>query len=322
MDALTELIFRREDEPLLTQVSDDGDLVQPEYYVPIIPMILCNGSLGIGSGWSSTIPCYNPLDVIENIKLWLEEKPLIQFVPWYRGFTGRIETEGLKHTTYGTIARNGKHTEVTELPIGMWTDKFKDKCDDMRIDRRLVSVQNYSTPTEVNFILTPSADVELSIESLKLYSHIAETNMVLFDENNMIKKYDTTHDIFNKFCEVRYDYYDRRKKYQLAKLMAELESMKNKRRFILSVVNKSIRVMNQPEDKLISVLEKEEYTDIDDLLRIPVRNFTMDKINSLNKDIENLESKISMLKKTTIENMWLCELGELERAYRKHYKLV
>ena len=63
LEGLTDCIFRDEDTPLLTQVNDDGDLVQPEHYVPIIPMILVNGcTAGIGTGWSCNIPCYNPLD--------------------------------------------------------------------------------------------------------------------------------------------------------------------------------------------------------------------------------------------------------------------
>ena len=73
LDGLTRLIFRQEDDVLLEQVVDDGDVVEPLFYVPIIPMILVNGcTVGIGTGWSSNIPCYNPIDLITAVKEWLD----------------------------------------------------------------------------------------------------------------------------------------------------------------------------------------------------------------------------------------------------------
>ena len=143
MEKLTELLFRKEDEPILERVNDDGDFVQPHFYMPILPMILVNGCVaGIGTGWSSTVPCYNPTDLIKCIRQWMEKKPMDTIKPWYRGFTGAItQTEDGKYTTTGTVTRTDKKVEVSELPIGMWTNKFKDYLDELRISKRIRNVK-------------------------------------------------------------------------------------------------------------------------------------------------------------------------------------
>jgi len=47
---ITRTIFHPADDPLLNNLKDDNDLIEPEYYLPIIPMVLVNGAEGIGTG--------------------------------------------------------------------------------------------------------------------------------------------------------------------------------------------------------------------------------------------------------------------------------
>ena len=134
-------VYKAEDNNILEYVDDDGFLVEPYFYVPIIPMILVNGGEGIGTGWSTYIPSYNPLDIISNLKLLLkglgkkqgkfnrldlDEIELNELVPWYRGFTGEI----VKHSqnsyiSYGKYQQTNKsQVEITELPLRMWTVSY------------------------------------------------------------------------------------------------------------------------------------------------------------------------------------------------------
>ena len=89
LNDITNKIFNKVDEALLDYINDDGFIVEPEFYIPIIPMILVNGCQGIGTGWSTKIPCYNPADIVENINNLIEGKPMKDLIPWYRGFTGK-----------------------------------------------------------------------------------------------------------------------------------------------------------------------------------------------------------------------------------------
>jgi DNA topoisomerase-2 len=129
LNALTNKIFRREDGPVLSYINDDGQLVEPEFYVPILPMILVNGSTGIGTGYSSNVPCHNPLDILRGIREKLDGETNVIIQPWYRGFKGRIVSLVRNEPRYlfiGTYEKvKNDVIRVTELPIGTWTEDFK-----------------------------------------------------------------------------------------------------------------------------------------------------------------------------------------------------
>jgi DNA topoisomerase II len=343
LEAMTEYIFRSEDDPLLTQVNDDGDLVQPEHYVPIIPMILVNGcTAGIGTGWSCTIPCYNPKDLVESIRVWLEndgevllEDPdngqiismLPEIIPWYRGFNGDISSDGTnRYITTGIVNKTTPVNtySVTELPIGMWTCKFKDICEDLVVDKKLKSVKNHSNVKDVNFTLTKSVgDMKCDIDNLKLYSYVYTSNMVLFTAEGKLKKYDNTDQIIDSFCKVRYDYYIKRKAHQIKTMEKELKFLGNKERFIREVISKKLSIMNEDESTILTNLKNADYDEepevggYDYLLRMQVRTFTAEKVNQLEKDIKGLRTKLDIINKTSENKMWLNDLNEFEKYYDK-----
>ena len=340
LEALTEYIFKQEDTPLLTQVNDDGDLVQPEYYVPIIPMILVNGcTAGIGTGWSCNVPCYNPIDLIQAIKIWLENDGEIilkdpddgeihsllpEILPWYRGFKGEItKIENHKFNTSGIVQTGSRGIkEVTELPIGMWTNKFKEYCEDLVIEKQLKSMKNYSTTSDVHFLLTELPDgISCNTDTLKLDTTLYTSNMVMFNEKNCLKKYDSLDAIINNFCNVRYEFYVKRKAYQVKNIEDEIQHLQNKERFVKAVINEELLIMNVPEETIIEQLTNENYDEepksggYDYLLRMQVRTFTLDKVEQLEKDISNLQDKLNTLKTTTEKQIWIQELDELEKHY-------
>ncbi len=349
MEMLTEYIYKDEDTPILTQINDDGDLVQPEFYIPIIPMILVNGCLGIGTGWSCNVPCYNPLDLIIAIKVWLDndgeviiEDPdntddlvslLPEIKPWYRGFKGTIENDGEnRFVTKGVVEKKKKNvTEVTELPIGMWTNRFKENCEDLVQTKKLKSLKNYSSPSDVNFVLNESENgMACNLKNLKLHTYLYTSNMVLFDENNQLKKYDGVDEVINNFCNVRYRYYTKRKQHQIDAMESDLKYLNNKRRFIKEVSDDDIKVMNQKESDIIQVLKSSGYSEItkdndtdengngyDYLLRLHVRTFTKEKVDELTKDIKSVTSKIEKLKNTSEKQLWLDDLDAFEKQYNK-----
>ena len=342
--ALTDLIFRQEDEPLLEKVNDDGDLVQPVFYVPIIPMILVNGSLGIGTGWSSTIPNFNPLEIIEATRTWIEhggetslqdpdsEETIELFTelqPWYKGFTGTIErVSATRYTTNGVLKRTKQNAvEITELPIGLWTNKFKEMCEVLAVDKKIKTLKNYSTTSTVKLQITESRDgLKCNSTNLKLSSSISLNNMVLFTAKEQIKKYASALDILYEFCALRLEFYVKRKAYQLKLLGTELRHLGNKYRFIRGVVDRSINIMDEDEESLVRLLDHQKFDrDPSDntfnyLLRLPIRSLTTNKMQELKDTIAGIEKQIKELRGTTPETIWLRELEQLEKGYKKWVK--
>jgi DNA topoisomerase-2 len=346
MDMMTQLIFRPEDDILLKQIVDDGDVVEPVFYIPIIPMILVNGvTCGIGTGWSSNVPSYNPLDLIECIKIWLKEDGNVliengdtflskfpELVPWYRGFEGVIEPLGDKFISYGVCEDVKDNTVVTELPIGLWTDKFKEILEDHVQSKQIISMKNYSTPSKVNFVLKESKDgFKLNVKNLGMSKYIHVTNMVMFNEKGQLKKYDTVDSIINNFCGIRYMYYIKRKKHCINSLENELKFLGNKERFIREVIDKIIDIMNVPEQEIINSLEKDGYdkkiTEGEEdeggynyLLRMQVRTFTKEKVKKINNEILSKQKEIDNLRKVSEKQLWLNDLSDFEKEYPKFLK--
>jgi len=131
LSKITGALFNKDDTPLLKQNVDDGELIEPEFYMPILPIILINGTIGIGTGWSSSIPQFNPVDIINNIRLLMEGKEIEPMTPWYRGFLGSIRkvlpNKWISKGRYKIIDNNT--IEIYELPIGYWTSDFKELLD-------------------------------------------------------------------------------------------------------------------------------------------------------------------------------------------------
>jgi DNA gyrase/topoisomerase IV subunit B len=340
LDILTRLIFRPEDDCLLERVVDDGDIVEPKFYVPIIPMVLVNGVIaGIGTGWSCNVPSYNPLDIIECIKIWLKNRTVFEqsdkdnvtkisllpeLKPWYRGFEGKIEKDSdKKYTTYGRIVKEGQGKDkvlVDELPISMSIDKFKEYLEEQLETKNIKSMKNYSTPTKVKFIITESNDgIKCNEENLKLKSYIYTSNMVLFTEKEQLNKFETVDDIIESFCIVRYEYYIKRKEYILKELNKELKTSQNKARFLREVMNDELIIFKRDEADISKEMETKGYDKEEDsfdyLLRLQVRSFTRQKIEDLETEIENTKKQIKTIQTTSETQMWINDLDTFTKAY-------
>ena len=328
METLTPFIFREEDDLLLEKNFDDGDEVEPKFYVPIIPMILVNGCQGIGTGWSCNIPCYNPLDIIKQIKNWLDNKQVEDLVPWYRGFKGEIKKiEDKKFITYGVIEddKKKKTTKVVELPVGMWTEKFKDFCEDLLIQKKIKKLQNFSTPYQANLLLTESEDgLLMNLNNLKLFTYLYTTNMVLFNGKEQLKKYSVI-EIIETFCQKRIELYVTRKQSILKLYEQELNILQNQSRFIQMIIDNELNVMNVEEKIIISQLEEKGFDKKEDgtytyLLRMVVRSFTKNKVIEMENSIRKIEQKFELLLNIPEKDLWINELNEFEIEYMKWLK--
>ena len=252
-----------------------------------------------------------------------------EFTPWYRGFIGEIEKNGEnRFVSYGIVEEGKKGTiEVKELPVSMATEKFAEFCEDLKADKKIKSVSNYSSTKNVHFVITEDKDnFQCDLDTLKLHSYLYTSNMVMFNEKIQIKKHDTVDSILDTFCAVRFGYYEKRKRHQLDALEKEIRYLGNKERFVSEVVSKTISFMNEEESEIIKTLtergydqdpKKNEGEGYDYLLRMQVRTFTADKIKELNNDIASLKEKLEGLRAKSEKNIWIEELNQFENSYQR-----
>jgi DNA topoisomerase-2 len=380
LSKLSRLIFKEEDNAILNYQNDDGQQIEPEYYVPIIPMILVNGGIGIGTGYSTNIPQYNPSDIINICKIIcnaiklsdvtlnsLEDIETIyntinileinEITPYYLGFKGSIvKAEKNSYISRGIYRWIDDATvEITELPIGTWTEDYKDFLENMIINNlnNLKYIENHYTSKNVKFILHFNTNVRQNIESnfdvlFKLQSskNLSINNIHLFNKDGAIQKYETAVEIIKEWAETRVLKYFERKKYQLKNLEKEANILSNKMRFILDVINGNIQIMNKKMTEVTLRLIELKYTPITDeveetesteraepsenidveinhkhynyLLKMPISQLTYDRKIILEKEYNELDEKLRNLRNTNIEDLWLSDLTELEKEWELH----
>jgi DNA topoisomerase-2 len=355
MTEFCEMIFHPSDSPLLDYMDDDGEQIEPEFYVPVIPNILVNGCKGIGTGFSTSIPSYNPLDIIANLRRKMRDETMIEMIPWFRGFIGKIEKVGDKYVSKGLYrVIDTSRVEVYELPIGVWTDKYKEHLEDLmnsdkdgkkKKQQILLKYESQYTESTVKFILhfdktelatmlnkgTFEKDMKL-IDS----GNTNTTNMHLFNEYGQIKKYDSPAMIIEEFYEIRKRYYVKRKTYLENRLNRELELFSARVRFILAILNDEIILKGKDEEALEAELETRGYPKFtkgklefdpksenenpsyDYLTSMPIRSMTQKRLEELMKQLDERKVLFENLKKQSIYDLWTVDLDELERAYKKH----
>ena len=155
LSPITRTIFHPDDDPLLNYLKDDNYPIEPEHYLPTLPMVLINGAEGIGTGWSTNIPCYNPEDIVTNIRLLMDGKEQVPMLPWWRGFRGTVKkiAEHKYHVT-GTVRKiNDTIVEITELPIHKWTQNYKAELEAMIGEKNDGPVKVIRKPSSRGFYL-------------------------------------------------------------------------------------------------------------------------------------------------------------------------
>lgn len=323
-------VFNSDDNKLLNYLDDDGTPIEPEFYVPVLPMILINGTCGMGTGWSTNVPCFNPKDIIENLKLLINdpESELYELTPWYRGFKGTItkikdgnwECKGIYRRLKPT--RIYQEVEVTELPVGVWTQSFKNKLSDYESKDKIVSFKNFSDHRNVKFIIKFKKDVLEELSDIKLdkmlgmTTKISTSNMHLFNSEGVIEKYDTPEDILWDFYEYRLEFYKIRKDNMEKELDKKLKYLMEMMRFIQMVIDEKILVFKRKKDDIVKDLEDNYFIKIDDtynhLLGIKIHAFTREKLDELKKQIDDNTIELETLKSKTSNDLWIEDIDMLD----------
>ncbi|KAG2653254.1 hypothetical protein PVAP13_1NG440800 [Panicum virgatum] len=276
---ITRSIFPKDDDILLNYLNDDGQSVEPSWYVPILPMVLVNGSEGIGTGWSTYIPNYNPRDIVANLRRLLNDESTVPMHPWYRGFKGSIvkshnaKVAGATYTITGIIeAVDSTTLRITELPIRRWTQDYKDFIDSVTFDPKDKDKETFieeftmqGDSDDVYFVLKLTEDnmnkvmEEGLVKKFKLTTTIGTSNMHLFDSDGKIRKYDTPEQILEEFYKLRLEFYVNRKKALLQNIKLDLKKHENKIRFIRCVVDNEIVVNNRKRADLFLELREKNF---------------------------------------------------------------
>lgn len=268
LSPLAKLLFPAVDSNLLKFLYDDNQKVEPEWYIPIIPMVLVNGAEGIGTGWACKIPNYDPREIVNNINRMLDHQDPLPMLPSYKNFKGVIHELGQnQYMVSGEISVLDKNTiEITELPIRTWTQAYKESVLEPMLQGTektpalINDYKEYHTDATVKFVVRMTEEKLAQAEAaglhkvFKLQSSLTCNSMVLFDHMGCLKRYESVQDILKEFFELRLHYYKLRKDWLVGSLGAESAKLSNQARFVLEKIEGKISIENKSKRELIRML--------------------------------------------------------------------
>lgn len=348
LNPLTRSIFPDMDDEVLSYMSDDGTVVEPEYYVPIIPFALINGISGIGTGFSCSIAPYNPKTIIDYLQRKLENKPVdaIEFLPYYEGFKGTVEKlQDNKYLIKGCYEIENDTVRITELPVGSWTmpyitylETLMDGGTDKAGKRVAPSIKDFtSVCTEVMVdikVVFPRGKLEeltstvdnngyTGLEKLlKLQTTISATNMHMFNSECKLHKYETVGEIIDDFYAVRIKMYQKRKDAMVLSMNRKLVRLSNRARYIQENLKGGIDLRRKNAAQVNEMLTSMKFEQIEGdfkyLIKMPMDSVTEENVANIMKETATTEMELNELIATTVERMWYSELAVLDKEYANY----
>jgi len=329
-----KILFHPDDFSVLNYLENEGSTIEPEYYMPLVPLSLLNGCQGIGTGFSTFIPPHNYSDVSSNIKRYLKTgdvKCMKDMFPWYRYYTGDIEAlDNNKFIINGDYTLiDDKSLIIKELPVGVFTDNYKDDViKNKLIEGGIVKYMKENSTTEnvdiyIEFnepILSKMSRSEI-IKMLKLSKQISCNNYYLFDEDYKIKYYKDNKDLLENFIKVRLNYYKKRKDYLLKFYKDKSKELSNKIKFLNAIITNKITIYKKTSKEIDKILSDAKYDMIDNtynyLKHMTIDSFSDEKLKKLIDTYNEYKNKIDYLNSKNERELYLIDLENLDEYIKE-----
>ena len=352
MEPIMETLFRKEDQAILNHIDDDGLIVEPETYLPVVPLLAINGCVGIGTGFSTDIPPHNPDEVIalmrERLAGTRETLEGLELKPWWFGFRGAVaKTSDATYVTRGLYTFDDAKRAVTidELPVGVWTKDYKVFLDEMLTaepkegaKQVLKSFDDLYNDVEVKFILyldsdyyeDAKADSDEFEKRFKLSSSWKTSNMVCFDSSLQICRYTTIGDLLEAYFDPRLGAYETRRHKEMERLAAEVCEADAKARFLRAVLEDSMELRRASDEEIVAAMQDHELPPLsapetpdsvdayEYLLRMRMDRVKASAVKEQEDAVTRAQALLDKLEATTASELWLEDLQAFEQSWQKH----
>lgn len=309
-------LFNKDDMKILEHNYSDDQKIEPKYFLPIIPTLLINGAEGIGTGFACKILAYNPTDIANYIAKKLAGKRVNKkLVPWYNGFKGTIERNEKQVIITGNLeVVNTTTIKITQLPIGTYTEKYRERLVSLQNDGFIKDFLDESSDEGFDITVicprsTTALDHQTLLTKFKLITRQTE-NYTVWLPNGHIRCFDSVEDIIDEFIKIRLDAYEKRRLKLIEELTDQVSWLEEKMRFINFYLDNHDQFAKKKKDQLFKMLEKEGFTQIDRLLSERIYSLTKEKIDELKNKIKDVKANLKFYEEADAEDMYEDELLE------------
>ena len=320
------LIYK--DFDLLVYKEEEGESIEPEYFLPIIPTVLINGSSGIAVGFASNILNRDIKELIDSCQKIILGKKVKEIPPSLNNFKGEFIQDienNKKWFIRGVFERvNTTTVRITELPPSMTYEKYEDILDKL-VDSKDITSYEDNCKDNIDYTIKFSRsdlnnlDDEKLLKLLKLEETTTEIYTTL-DESGKLKIFESTPEIIEYFINFRLEYYKKRKDFLLDKMNKELKVLSNRGRFIKAILDGKLKINNIPKLDIIKGIEDLKLEKIDDsydyLLRMPIYSLTKEIYEKLKQDFLLKKEEIKKMEETDTKDMYLTDLSDLKKKFK------
>lgn len=319
----TPFMFMDADQSLLTHLEEESKIIEPKQYYPIVPFVLLAGAVGIGTGYSTYIPTFHPREIIHALLARNQGDPnafVRTWTPWFKGFTGRVELCGSdRFTTTGVYQFHAPSGPllITELPIGTWTQPYKEFLETLMTQGHITQYIDKSTDEKVAFEITWSGKEDEIVTLFKLQTKMSLANMYLYTPDCALRRFSSITEILDLFYLCRLDMYRRRKEAQVRQLKEQLTRVREQIRFIEWVMVHSSLIFQKSKSSIVSTLTEVGFRDLETLLAMPIYWWTYEKVEELRRTDAQWVQQLDRVQNMTPESAWNADLRKLQAVLQE-----
>ena len=318
-----------QDFELLDNKIEEGEKIEPEHFLPIVPTVILNGTSGIAVGFATNILNRNPKDVVDACISTLNDKRLKVLAPWIEEFNGTF-TRDLENPKTWKI--KGKHqvintttVKITAIPPNYTYERYEEILN-LLMEKGVITSYDDNSSETIEYILKFRRSVLNDLVSkgkldnvLRLNTQETE-NLTTIDENGELKIFNKAEDIVKHFVEVRLKWYQIRKDYLIDKTEKQLSLVTNKARFIKDIIDGKLKINNVPKEKIVTYLKTNSYDTVhgsyDYLLLMAIHSLTKERYEKLLLEKESYIIALKTLKATDPKEMYLTDLKKLKASIK------
>lgn len=325
------LIYKT-DYNLLNFVFDEGQYVEPEYYLPVIPAVLCKNNIGVAVGYAMRNISYSPVDVcaacIELLKTNKISKT--QIMPYVRGIDNKTawsKTADGQFVCAGKAEQlKGDKLRVTALPYDMTYDSFEKLLNKLTEQEYIKGWTNMSSGNNIDYVLQFergrlaklfAKGCDSVLAKLKLTKTVPADILWLLDEKRRLVHFDTIYDVIKYFCSFRLSVYKERKKRTVKLLEDKYAANTDLCRFIMAIIKNKLKIKNRPVADIKADMANMKLPV--SLLATPMSRLTAEEVKLLEEENINIKKQLDYIKSTTERDMYISDLEALKKEMVKEF---
>jgi len=324
-------LFINDDYPILLHQTFEDMNIEPRFFVPILPVLLINGSRdAVSTGFYQNILPRGLNEIIKMTENYIKTNKYKIPDPSWAGFNGSISSDKIpnKWNIYGKFTKTSAYSlTITEVPIGYNLASYKDFLNNLEDKKIIQSYTDKSNNEKFNYIVKVNrkffTDYDNDLKILKvlgLEKSYTEHFNVMSSENRILE-YTSPEQVFEEYVKIREEFYIKRKQYLIEKITQDIKIAASKFLFIKGIVNDSIKIKNTPKadvenqlDNTPGIIQKDKSYSY--LLNMPIQNLTKELMNKILNDIKELKSYLEDINNKSVQNMWLDDIKEFKKAIK------